>query len=112
MCCAVLAGVPAHAAERRPLFVIPPGIPLDRALTAFSAQSDRDILFAPGVVSGLRARGVSGRLDSTQALTELLQGSGLVWRDFQGRFLIERAPPPKGGEAVADVEGVVVTALR
>ena len=68
MCCAVLAGVPAHAAERRPLFVIPPGIPLDRALTAFSAQSDRDILFAPGVASGLRTRGVSGRLDSTQAL--------------------------------------------
>ena len=87
-------------------------MPLDRALTTFSAQSDRDILFTPGVVAGLRSRAVSGRLDSTQALTGLLQGSGLTWRDFQGHFLIERAPSAKGGEVVADVEGVVVTALR
>ncbi|MDO9430988.1 MAG: TonB-dependent receptor [Phenylobacterium sp.] len=87
-------------------------MPLDRALTAFSVQSDRDILFTPGVVAGLRSRAVSGRLDSTQALTAMLLGSGLTWRDFQGHFLIERAPPAKGEDAVADVEGVVVTALR
>lgn len=85
---------------------------MDRALTAFSVQSDRDILFTPGVVAGLRARGVSGRLDSAQALNELLRGSGLTWRDFEGRFLIERAPQAQGGDVAADVEGVVVTALR
>jgi iron complex outermembrane receptor protein len=85
---------------------------MDRALTAFSVQSDRDILFTPGVVAGLRARGVSGRLDSAQALNELLRGSGLAWRDFEGRFLIERAPQLQGSDVAADVEGVVVTALR
>ncbi len=112
MCCAFLASVPARAAERRPLFAIPAGLQLDKALTAFSAQSDRDILFPPGVVSGLRGHSVSGRMDSGQALSELLKGSGLTWRDFQGRFLIERAPATVDIAPVADVEGVVVTALR
>jgi outer membrane receptor protein involved in Fe transport len=112
MCCAIFASSPGRAADRRPQFTIPAGMRLDRALTAFSVQSDRDILFTPGVVAGLQAHGVSGRLESSQALTELLRGSGLSWREFQGRFLIERAPGPAEAVFTADVEGVVVTALR
>src|SRR5678816_1405772 len=97
---AVLAAAPAEAAQPRPHFSLPAGLPLDRALTAFSAQSDRDILFAPGMVSGLRSRRVAGRMEADDALGELLRGSGLTWREFQGRFLIEREtvaqpdPPP------------------
>ena len=103
------------AAPARAQFAIPAGLPLDRALTAFSVQSDRDILFAPGVVAGLRGRAVHGRLAPGAALDELLEGSGLAWREFEGRFLIERAPPKPPTpvvEAASEVEGVVVTALR
>lgn len=112
--CAALAGGPVEAAEPRPHFSIPAGLPLDRALTAFSAQSDHDILFAPGVVAGMKSRKVSGRMPSDEALRELLKGSGLEWREFQGRYLIEAAslrpaPPP---ETVSEVEGIVVTATR
>ena len=103
------------AAPARAQFAIPAGLPLDRALTAFSVQSDRDILFAPGVVAGLRGRAVHGRLAPGAALDELLEGSGLAWREFEGRFLIERATPKLSTpvvEAASEVEGVVVTALR
>lgn len=112
---AVLAA-PAEAAQPRPNFSIPAGVPLDRALTAFSAQSDRDILFAPGMVSGMRSRRVYGRKEATDALGELLRGTGLTWREFQGRFLIERAavahPAAPTLDSASEVEGVVVTALR
>lgn len=105
-------GGQAAAAERRTTFSIPAGLPLDRALTAFSAQSDRDILFSPDIVAGRRSRGLSGKMDAELALKELLRGSGLVWREFEGRYLIEAAPAAGAVEQVAEVEGVIVTANR
>jgi iron complex outermembrane receptor protein len=108
---AVAWGGPALAARPQPVFSIPAGLPLDQALTTFSAQSDRDILFTPDVVAGRAARGVSGRMGAGSALSELLLGSGLIWREFQGRYLIEQAPAPVPTSA-PEVEGVVVTALR
>lgn len=111
--CVALAGAPAGAAERRRSFAIPAGAPLDRALTTFSVQSDRDILFTPAMVAGLKARGISGRLEPEAALRELLKGSGLTWRIFQGRILIERAPTEDlTPDPAAEVDGVIVTALR
>jgi len=111
---AALAASPAQASSRRAQFSIPAGLPLDRALTAFSAQSDRDILFAPGVVAGLKARAVSGRMAPDAALNEMLRGSGLAWREFEGRYLIELAPKPPAPppETISEVEGLVVTAMR
>lgn len=115
--CAAMAA-PAHAASAT-RFAIPAGLPLERALTAFSAQSDRDILFQPALVAGLKSRRVSGRLDPDVALSQLLKGTGLTWRSFQGRVLIERmekveAPvqPPAPPEQPSDLDGVVITALR
>jgi iron complex outermembrane receptor protein len=110
--CAVLPGT-ATAAGRKAQFSIPAGAPLDRALTQFSAQSDRDILFTPAMVAGRRSKGVWGRMDSDAALETLLRGSGLTWREFQGRYLVEHAGLEKTViESAAEVEGVVVTALR
>lgn len=115
MSCVVLPGTAALAAGRQVQFSIPAGAPLDRALTLFSAQSDRDILFTPAMVEGRRTKGASGRMESGAALDALLRGSGLTWREFQGRYLVERAKPLKHEletEVEAEVEGVVVTALR
>lgn len=115
--CAALAAPAQAASETR--FDIPAGWPLERALTAFSAQSDRDILFSPALVAGLKSRRISGRLSSDAALDRLLKGTGLTWRSFRGRVLIERveaaaAPvqPSAPPEAPADLDGLVITALR
>lgn len=115
--CLVLPGMRAAAAESRTPFSIPEGLPLERALTLFSVQSDRDILFTPDLVARRRGRGVSGVMPPAEALAVLLQGSGLTWRLFQGRYLIEPAQAPQievGEEpaVAAEVDGVVVTALR
>ncbi len=115
--CAAVAAPAQAASESR--FDIPAGWPLERALTAFSAQSDRDILFSPALVAGLKSRRISGRLGSDAALDRLLKGTGLTWRSFRGRVLIERveaaaAPvqPPAPPETPADLDGLVITALR
>lgn len=110
----MLGASPAVAAGRKAQFAIPAGAPLDRALTMFSVQSDRDILFTPAMVAGRRSKAVWGRMDSDAALSMLLRGSGLTWREFQGRYLVERpsAPVVEAPEPEAEVEGVVVTALR
>ena len=54
------------------------GAPLDRALTMFSAQSDRDILFTPTMVGGRRSKAVFGRMDPDAALNALLRGQTLA----------------------------------
>ena len=118
LCCALLPATAAAAADSTGSYAIPAGLPLGQALTRFSEQSDRDILFTPNLVAGLRTRGVSGRVEAGAALTALLDGSGLTWRAVEGRYLVERrrAPPtsgPGGGVAAeAEVAGVMVTALR
>ena len=115
LACAAGAVLPATAAEaggRKAQFAIPAGAPLDRALTMFSVQSDRDILFTPGMVAGRRSKAVFGRMDADAALNTLLRGSGLTWREFQGRYLVEQAAARAVEEPEAEVEGLVVTALR
>ena len=108
----MLPATAVEAASRKAQFAIPAGAPLDRALTLFSAQSDRDILFTPTMVGGRRSKAVFGRMDPDAALNALLRGSGLTWREFQGRYLVEQAPAPAVEEPEAEVEGLVVTALR
>ena len=108
----MLSATAAEAAGRRAQFAIPAGASLDRALTMFSAQSDRDILFTPAMVAGRRSKAVFGRMESDAALNALLRGSGLTWREFQGRYLVEQAPQPTVEEPEAEIEGLVVTALR
>ncbi|MDG2531777.1 TonB-dependent receptor domain-containing protein [Caulobacter endophyticus] len=109
--------VVAAAAPRR--VDIAAGTPMARALTAFSAQTDTEILFNPALVVGLRAPRVRGRMEADEALDRLLVGSGLVARRHGGRLLIERglagraAPAPSPAPmASAEIDAVMVTALR
>ena len=80
--CVLLPATAAAAADATGSYSIPAGLPLGQALTRFSEQSDRDILFTPDLVAGLRTRGVSGAMGSAAALTALLSGSDLSWRGF------------------------------
>jgi len=111
---ASLAASTVCAAERKRHFDIADGMRLEDALTSFSWQADRDILFQPGIVADARAHGVTGLQAPTAALTQLLQDTGLVWREVQGRLLIERGVTASsvGAAPSATLDALVVTATR
>ncbi|WP_156455675.1 TonB-dependent siderophore receptor [Sphingomonas sp. CCH18-H6] len=64
---------------------------LGDALTEFARQSNQQILFAPEIVAGKRARALRGNYTAEQALDRLLKGTGLRHRVAPGgAFLIVR----------------------
>lgn len=100
LCVALYATMPAAYAQstassesiRR--YDIPAGS-LSGALGAWGAQSDKQVVFAPDLVTGKQTRGVSGQYDAEQALTQLLSGTGLAWQRVNGQtYALERVPPP------------------
>jgi len=73
---------------------------LSSALIAFSRQSGRQLLFSPEIVRGKIARPLRGRMEPTRALSALLRGSGLSYREASGgTILIE---PARAAQAPAD----------
>src|SRR3546814_4054362 len=68
---------------------------LSTALSAWGAQSDRQLVFAPDLISGKQSKGVSGRYGAEDALTQLLVGTGLTWERVNGQSIaIKRASAP------------------
>src|SRR3546814_20197723 len=63
----------AAVAESVRQYDIPAGL-LSTALSAWGAQSDRQLVFAPDLISGKQSKGVSGRYGAEDALTQLLVG--------------------------------------
>ena len=130
---ALYAAVPAAhaqagaAAQSVRAYDIPAG-PLSRALSAWGAQSDRQLVFPPQLVEGRRSPGLTGRHDADDALTRLLDGTSLVWERVDGKTyaLKQSGVPQAGGGArdrpadgeprgdahIAVLENVVVTADR
>jgi hemoglobin/transferrin/lactoferrin receptor protein len=53
---------------------------LDTALTRLADQGSVRILFVSEEVAGVEAKGIAGRYTAGQALTQLLDGTGLAWR--------------------------------
>jgi outer membrane receptor protein involved in Fe transport len=103
LCMALYAALPmaqaqtAAATESLRQYDIPAG-PLSTALAAWGVQSDRQLVFAPGLVAGKQSRGVSGSHGAEQALTQLLAGTGLAWKRVNGQtYTLEHAPPPPAG---------------
>lgn len=79
---AFAGGLPqtAHAAPQESRQIDIPAGPLDAALRAFSTLTGIAITMSPDLVAGLTSPGVSGRLTPSQAIAQLLQGSGLTFR--------------------------------
>lgn len=79
---AAALSVPAHAqseqaaAERQQEFRIA-AQSLDTALVAFAEQANVDLLYSPELVEGLQAAPVNGKFGTSQALRQLLTGTGL-----------------------------------
>ncbi len=101
LCGALVATLPvayaqsAASSESIRQYDIPAGS-LSSALGAWGAQSDRQVVFAPDLIAGKQAKGVSGQYSAEQALTQLLAGTGLAWKRVNGQTdALEKAPPPQ-----------------
>ncbi|MEO6568846.1 MAG: carboxypeptidase regulatory-like domain-containing protein, partial [Opitutaceae bacterium] len=74
-----------------------PAQPLDRALLLLSRQAKIELLFSPNAVREMRSIAVVGRREPTEALEQMLHGTGFVARqNFLGKFVVVAAPPPPG----------------
>lgn len=90
---AILAQVPAPArAQQLPIRI--EAQPLGVALNQLAMQTKRQILFAPGLVENIRSPAVQGEMDVNAALSKLLKGTGLRYRDKDNVLLIEAVPKP------------------
>ncbi|MEC3909158.1 TonB-dependent receptor [Sphingobium sp. CR2-8] len=76
---------------------------LDQGLNQFIVQTRQQILYSPGLVRGKRARPVSGRYSPDQALSILLQGSGLRGLRTPGGAFVLEAEQGRGQENAAGV---------
>lgn len=85
----------AHAGEDTRQFDIN-AQPLSEALIAFGAQSGALVMASTALTTGRRSSAVSGQWARTEALRQLLKGTGLRWTiNADGSFVIEREPRPK-----------------
>ncbi len=97
-------------------FTIPDGS-LSGALTTFGRQADLQVTYLASVVAGKASPGFSGTASPQQALSAILQGSGLVYTFTNDRTVAISAPEPvsfgAGGGGDADdttfLEPVTVT---
>lgn len=78
-------------------FDIPAGS-LDAALISFANQSGRQLLYAQGLVDGLRSNGLKGRYTPDQAIAKLLTGAPIEIRRGGNGFVLK----PRSAAAVAE----------
>lgn len=69
-----------------------PAQPLNNALLKFSAFSGVETLYAVDKMRGLNSNALEGSMTSPQALTRLLQGSGLTYRFVDAKTVTVEAP--------------------
>lgn len=84
------------AAIAQQVLTVAPG-PLDVALTQLGMQADMSIVASSALVGGIVTNGVQGAASVDQALSQLLQGTGLVWREIAPGTIAVTAP--MGGSA-------------
>lgn len=89
---AALCAVPTHAQERSKTIQIA-AQPLGQAFETLARQTGTDILFAPGVVAGMTATPVQGKMDARAAVERMIAGKGLAVRQQpNGALLVIAAP--------------------
>lgn len=90
----------AASSQAKMQFNIPPQS-LEGAVTSFGLQSGLRITADQGMLAGRQSPGVSGSLGSFEALGRLLTGTGVTWRQIDGRSVaLVLAPASAEGDAV------------
>lgn len=75
-----------------------PAQTLPEALAAFGRQSGWQISYPPEIANGLRSQTVTGALAPNDALTQLLAGTGIVWRLVGERTVVLEKSQAESGE--------------
>ena len=104
---------PAWAQDARRFEI--PQQSLVAALEAFGKQGDAEILFSRSAAEGRSTGGVVGEYEPAQALSMLLDGSGLRYRQVNANTYVVEAADPQGSGAAgagAEVEALIVTAQK
>jgi iron complex outermembrane receptor protein len=95
-CFAFIVALPiaAHAEEATKRFDIK-AQPLSEALMAFGAQTGAIVMASSELTTGKISKPVTGQLAPQEALTRMLQGTGLTFETGpNGTILIVRTSPP------------------
>jgi outer membrane receptor protein involved in Fe transport len=110
---------PARAAEPVTLAADVPAQSLDRALEAFARQTGLQLVYVSGVVRDQKSHAVTAGLSAQEALTRLLQGTGLKFeyltpRTIQIVLAVVGPPrePRKKTPSEEELQEVIVTANR
>ncbi len=112
-----LAGAAVTAAavdlEQRATFSIP-AQSLSSALLLFAEQSKIQVLTASGDIGRIESRGAQGQLSLHDALTSLLEGTGLVYQEVGERTITigHRGSVPAGAQKPAADSGASAAGLR
>lgn len=107
----VSAPAMAQTAANQPVAFSIESQPLETALTSFARTADVQVLFAPELVRGKRANRVSGLMSPSQALGQILAGSGLVATPVGERTFSVSAGGTETSDA-AQLDDVIVTAQK
>ena len=107
----VSAPAMAQTAANQPVAFSIDSQPLETALTSFARTADVQVLFAPELVRGKRANRVSGLMSPSQALVQILAGSGLVATPVGERTFSVSAGGIETSDA-AQLDDVIVTAQK
>ncbi|WP_447748788.1 TonB-dependent siderophore receptor [Pseudomonas nicosulfuronedens] len=86
----------ASAVEAAPVRIDIPAQSLASALTSLGAQSNLQIVFNQTQIQNLRAPGVRGEMEPTQALERLLQGTGIKYQVEGSRVTLLGADSASG----------------
>jgi Zn-dependent protease with chaperone function len=96
----------AYAEPKALVANIPPE-PLAQALEDFSHQTDLQVVYLSEVIGDLTTQGASAHLEPTEALTQLLQGSGLRFEFLNSRTVRVLVAPQQPDDVLVEI---VVTA--
>lgn len=110
---ALLGASPALAqASNQTSFDIPPG-PLNRALAAFGRQSGTQVSYEASIASGKTSPGISGPATREQAISRILQGSGLAYSFADAAtVLVTRPETGEGAAGLAPDGSVMLDAIQ
>lgn len=88
---AAMVPLAGHAQSTRAAQLSIPAGDLGAALSAFSRATDIQVVVDPAVIAGKRSAGLSGTFAAGEALTRLLDGSGLSFTLNGDTVLVQRA---------------------
>jgi iron complex outermembrane recepter protein len=105
----------AQSHQQRPLTVDIPAQPLVEALATFARQTGLQFVYVSSVVRNQKSHAISAGSGTDEALTQLLEGTGLRFEYLTPRSIrilpVEVIPPPPAS-AATELPQVVVTANR